>query len=434
MSRRAVFAPDADLSRYGCERKSAAIDVNCDTSDELAIGDWTFRSLHKTMLDSKMMDQLAVDISAVVGGSPCSDDHISISDHTLRLPSMVFGQDVLSLDFIPKSETAADCALEKNSQNNVIISIDASDALCSWAAQHTEESKKLTPLYIVQVPYSKAWRERSLISPSDQLDIPKNSNKEINGINSISLSDKNENEVKSYISKEAIKNAWDWTFTSDYCCTLRSEDGIRNSIELGKDIDAVKESIFRADIELNPASASEIILARALSGRIPPLLKNSSILDKCKRRIPQWQVTDSCGIDFNLLRMQNVPILFYDEILLYQDDLEDCGDVLFDAKLRVMPLCWYLLSRFFLRVDGAIARVRDTRIFHRFGDKEVHMEVTWKEQDLDLGELKSKGADVSCCESLSNAILMNPAACAEKLPNVNEIEGINKYFSLQLIS
>jgi hypothetical protein len=401
------------------------------------------------MLDSKMMGQLAVDISAVVGGLPCSDDHISISDHTLRLPSMVFGQDVLSLDFKPKSKITAECDLANDCQNEVTISIDACDALCSWAAQHTEESKKITPLHIVQVPYSAAWKERSLISPYDQsrsssagktisTDVPNDSNrnKKINGMNSINLGDKNESEVKVYISKDPVKNAWDWTFTSDYCCTLRSEDGIRNSAELGGDSDATKESVFRADVELNSGNASEIISARALSQRIPPLIKNNSMISsKCTRRIPQWQVNDSCGIDFNLLRIQNVPILFYDEILLYQDDLEDCGDVLFDAKLRVMPLCWFLLGRFFLRVDGAIARIRDTRIFHRFGDKKIHMEVTWKEQSLDVAELKSNhvGVDGNSCEPLSNAVLMNPAACAGILPNVNDIEGISKYFSLQLI-
>jgi hypothetical protein len=290
MSRRAVFAPDADLSRFGCTRKSAAVDGNCDTSDELVIGDWIFRSLHKNMLDSKMMGQLAVHISAVVGGLPCSDDHISISDYTLRLPSIVFGQDVLSLGFKPKSKIKAECDLANDCENDVIISIDACDALCSWAAQHTEESKKITPLHIVQVPYLEAWKERSLKSPYDQsksssagrtisTDVPNdsNSNKEINGMNSIKLSDKNESEVKVHISKDSVKNVWDWTFTSDYCCTLRSENGIRNSAKLGGDTDAIQESVFRADVELDSGNASEIILARALSQRIPPLLKNNFI-------------------------------------------------------------------------------------------------------------------------------------------------------------
>jgi hypothetical protein len=53
--------------------------------------------------------------------------------------------------------------------------------------------------------------------------------------------------------------------------------------------------------------------------------------------------------------------------------------VSFDAKLRVMPACWFLLARLFVRIDGVIVRIRETRYYHRFGDAAVHVEVTWKE-------------------------------------------------------
>ncbi|KAJ1436703.1 TIP41-like family-domain-containing protein, partial [Ochromonadaceae sp. CCMP2298] len=97
----------------------------------------------------------------------------------------------------------------------------------------------------------------------------------------------------------------------------------------------------------------------------------------------------------DLLRQRDEPILFFDEFILYKDDLEDCGDVEFDVKLRVMPSCWFLLSRHYLRVDGSLTRCRETRMFHRFtggkgggeageaGDAgagvEVQMEVCWRE-------------------------------------------------------
>jgi len=90
------------------------------------------------------------------------------------------------------------------------------------------------------------------------------------------------------------------------------------------------------------------------------------------------------GIEYELLRVNDVPILFYDEAILYQDDLEDCGEVVFEAKLRVMPHCWFLLARMFLRVDGVLLRIRDSRFFHRFGTDNVHLEVTWKECKLAL--------------------------------------------------
>jgi type 2A phosphatase activator TIP41 len=54
------------------------------------------------------------------------------------------------------------------------------------------------------------------------------------------------------------------------------------------------------------------------------------------------------------------------QIPLYQDDLHDQGEIILDAKVRVMPLCWFVLVRMFMRIDHAIVRIRDTRLFHRY--------------------------------------------------------------------
>jgi len=60
------------------------------------------------------------------------------------------------------------------------------------------------------------------------------------------------------------------------------------------------------------------------------------------------------------------PILFYDEVDLYEDELGDNGMSLLSLKLRVMPERLLVLSRFFLRLDDVIFRVRDTRIYVEF--------------------------------------------------------------------
>ncbi|KAF2321006.1 hypothetical protein GH714_032609 [Hevea brasiliensis] len=62
------------------------------------------------------------------------------------------------------------------------------------------------------------------------------------------------------------------------------------------------------------------------------------------------------------------PILFYDEVVLYEDELADNGVSLLTVKVRVMPSCWFLLLRFWLRVDGVLMRLRDTRMHCAFGD------------------------------------------------------------------
>ena len=71
----------------------------------------------------------------------------------------------------------------------------------------------------------------------------------------------------------------------------------------------------------------------------------------------QWVKCGTSGIDISLLQEKD-DILFYDDVILYQDDLEDCGEVKYSVKLRVMPKCWFLLSRVYLRIDNGAIRVR----------------------------------------------------------------------------
>ncbi|KAK2974517.1 hypothetical protein RJ640_018682, partial [Escallonia rubra] len=61
------------------------------------------------------------------------------------------------------------------------------------------------------------------------------------------------------------------------------------------------------------------------------------------------------------------PILFYDEVILYEDELADNGVSILTVKVRVMPSCWFLLLRYWLRVDGVLMRLRDTRMHCVFG-------------------------------------------------------------------
>lgn len=60
------------------------------------------------------------------------------------------------------------------------------------------------------------------------------------------------------------------------------------------------------------------------------------------------------------------PILFYDEAVLFEDELGDNGILMLLTKIRVMPLCLLLLCRLFLRVDDVAVRVRDTRVYVDF--------------------------------------------------------------------
>ncbi|PWN54108.1 TIP41-domain-containing protein [Violaceomyces palustris] len=71
------------------------------------------------------------------------------------------------------------------------------------------------------------------------------------------------------------------------------------------------------------------------------------------------------------------PILFYDDIVLYEDELADNGSSMVNVKVRVMPSGFLVLQRFFLRVDDVLFRVFETRVYCAF-DKELVKRTTAK--------------------------------------------------------
>ncbi|CCE79980.1 Piso0_003073 [Millerozyma farinosa CBS 7064] len=85
------------------------------------------------------------------------------------------------------------------------------------------------------------------------------------------------------------------------------------------------------------------------------------------------------------------PILFFDESVLFEDELGDNGISLLTTKIRVMPTCLLLLSRFFLRIDNVIFRVRDTRIYIDFDSNLVLRE--YKEQEGSYDDVLKKVTD-----------------------------------------
>jgi type 2A phosphatase activator TIP41 len=84
-------------------------------------------------------------------------------------------------------------------------------------------------------------------------------------------------------------------------------------------------------------------------------------------------------IPLELLRRQD-PILFFDEVMLYEDELADNGIAMLSCKVRVMPARLLLLCRFFMRLDDVVFRIRDTRVFIEFATGEVIREYGAKEE------------------------------------------------------
>ncbi|KAF2260751.1 TIP41-domain-containing protein [Lojkania enalia] len=91
-----------------------------------------------------------------------------------------------------------------------------------------------------------------------------------------------------------------------------------------------------------------------------------------------FEPTDT-PIPLTLLKRPD-PILFFDDVMLYEDELADNGIAMLSCKIRVMPARLLLLTRFFMRLDGVVFRIRDTRVFIEFSTGEVIREYTAREQ------------------------------------------------------
>ncbi|KAF0978285.1 hypothetical protein FDP41_002800 [Naegleria fowleri] len=111
------------------------------------------------------------------------------------------------------------------------------------------------------------------------------------------------------------------------------------------------------------------------------LYKGSVPTSSDESEIPSCSIvpTKTHKIDYDLLKRKDDPILFYDEIVLFEDELHDHGVSHLTVKIRVMNHSFYVLMRFFLRVDGVCIRCIDTRLFHKFGQNYLLREFSIRE-------------------------------------------------------
>lgn len=87
-------------------------------------------------------------------------------------------------------------------------------------------------------------------------------------------------------------------------------------------------------------------------------------------------------IDIEKLKVRE-EILFFKEVILFEDELHDNGIALSSVKFRAMPTGFFLLHRFFLRVDGVLIRVIDTRMHYELEKGYVLRERSFREAQFD---------------------------------------------------
>ncbi|KJK89347.1 hypothetical protein H633G_06794 [Metarhizium anisopliae BRIP 53284] len=78
-----------------------------------------------------------------------------------------------------------------------------------------------------------------------------------------------------------------------------------------------------------------------------------------------YSTTYAGTIPVELLKRRD-PILFFDEVVLYESELDDNGISMYSAKVRVHQQRMLILCRLFMRLDNVVVRLRDTRIYVDF--------------------------------------------------------------------
>eukprot|EP00569_Conticribra_weissflogii_P001844 CAMPEP_0171352066 /NCGR_PEP_ID=MMETSP0878-20121228/40529_1 /TAXON_ID=67004 /ORGANISM="Thalassiosira weissflogii, Strain CCMP1336" /LENGTH=474 /DNA_ID=CAMNT_0011857533 /DNA_START=31 /DNA_END=1455 /DNA_ORIENTATION=+ len=285
----------------------------------IRVGKWKIITQNSSIGDEKGMEKLTLlleeiaDADADGAESNLSTKTGKKSKRRLCVPEITFLDAFLSLQFDGRDG-------EKNSE----LKFTAGDALVEWAEAHRYlgcshsnqiNSNRLNSHYqtfrgvsILKTIDADAWANR----------VARGKERVEDSANSHPNSEENGNDpVSSWTSTEFF---YDWTFASPYAGTIHC-----------------------------PSNEHKHNSARNNNRQI-------------------WKSLPQSHIPFHLLQDTSQPILLFDDIMLYEDDLHDNGEVSLNVKLRVMPTCWYILQRLFVRVDYVCIKCREVRICCSFED------------------------------------------------------------------
>ncbi|EPY50574.1 TIP41-like type 2a phosphatase regulator Tip41 [Schizosaccharomyces cryophilus OY26] len=75
--------------------------------------------------------------------------------------------------------------------------------------------------------------------------------------------------------------------------------------------------------------------------------------------------------------------LWYNELILFEDELADNGKAMFDVRVRVVKGHLILLARLVMRLDNVIVRVNETRIYIDLDGKRIMKDFRKKESNYE---------------------------------------------------
>lgn len=305
-----------------------------------------------------------------------------IDDATQKLkipmPEMIFGNNFVELSYCPTSSQSS-INHEKNTTEASNDDIKTFPPCKQWkirfdtlnALDRVDKTGEEQEGGLLKVAYSKEWQASAEETAEECPD-------EIQGI------------VKPF----------DWSYTTDY---KGDETVVFSSTRSEQTNNNLNQNLNESNEQLTKSESDQ-------QQKISPTTKSKLLREVFPRTDDQDNLInfEKYGIPFNKLKTPD-PILFFDEVVLYEDELGDNGIVSLSIKVRVMAERLLLLSRMFLRVDGVVLRVRDTRVYVEF--------------DYDESSFKSNKTKSSASKKVGNS--KNQVKQANPVNPVNPVNQIN---------
>ncbi|KAF5346033.1 hypothetical protein D9757_014273 [Collybiopsis confluens] len=271
----------------------------------ILIGCWRITATTHPISNSMECDQLQAELRRLGQAS----EAVGV---TLPLPEMTFGNNLLKMEYradgkFESKSAEVDSDLEDEDEGGDIVERrrGKSDWLYQFDTLHALLAVKTGELEAgdggVKVNYAEEWL-KNRTGPSPRLPMP----------------------------KTVPTTPYDWTYTTSYQGHSPSDapQSLTSSM---------------ASMSLTPDSS--------LRSNRPHWYPSSTSPSPSQTTIPLAELT------------RPDPILFYAEVPLFEDELHDNGSSAVVVRIRVMPTCIFILSRFTLRVDGVLFRTFDTRLY-----------------------------------------------------------------------
>jgi hypothetical protein len=324
----------------------------------IKIGGWAICTQNSSIGDEQMMEKLTVLLEEIANNNnnaPCQkvnnddDDDEDVTklqsqsaavarQRRLCPPEITFLDAFISLRHEKKNDDNYDGETTTDDDTTSEIRFTARDALSEWAEAHTSLETQPTD----ESEHSGAQEE--VLGSSSTLS---NERKECRGVSILRTLDAKvwSNKPQPLTDTTTRSDSggcgggggaaathssefyYDWTFSSPYAGTILTN--------------------------IHSSSSNKNISNDEHSSNIIQLINNRQ----------QWQPLPQSQIPFHLLQDTSQPILLYDDIHLFEDDLHDNGETSLNIKIRVMPKCWYVLQRLFVRVDYVCVKCREVRYF-----------------------------------------------------------------------